>query len=70
MFGKKKENIKPVILLESWSPSCKNQAFVEESDISCYFYLWVHPGEENAIRSCWIFYDLYVLDKGVLWYIK
>ena len=54
MFGKKKENIKPVILLESWSPSCKIQAFVEESDISCYFYLWVHPGEENAIRSCWI----------------
>ncbi len=54
MFGKKKKTEKPVILVESWSPSCKIQAFVEESDTSCYFYLWVHPGAENAIKSCWI----------------
>lgn len=54
MFGKKKKTEKPVILVGSWSPSCKIQALVEESDISCYFYLWVHPGAENAVKSCWI----------------
>ena len=45
----------PVILLESQSPSCNIQAFVEESDTCCYFYLWFHAGWEKAfIKSCWI----------------
>lgn len=45
----------PNILLESWSPTCDVQAFVEESDTCCYFYLWFHPGREEAyIKTCWI----------------
>lgn len=54
MFGKNKKASKPVILAESWSPSCQIQAFVEESDTCCYFYLWFHLGEERVIKSCWI----------------
>ena len=55
MFGKKKKTSEPVVLVESWSPSCPIQALVEESDTCCYFYLWVHPGTENAcMKSCWI----------------
>lgn len=43
------------ILLEEWSPICAVQAFVEESDTCCYFYLWFHPGKEDGIiKSCWI----------------
>ena len=45
----------PEVLLESWSPCCNIQAFVEESDTCCYFYLWFHPGMESAfVKSCWI----------------
>lgn len=45
----------PEIILESWSPCCDIQAFVEESEDCYYFYLWFHPGKENAyIKSCWI----------------
>lgn len=55
MFGKKKKKAEPQILAESWSPCCQIQAFVEESDTCCYFYLWFHAGTENAyMRSCWI----------------
>lgn len=55
MFGKKKKTEKPVILAESWSPSCRIQAFVEESDTCCYFYLWFNAGLENAyMKTCWI----------------
>lgn len=55
MFGKRKEKSEPVILAESWSPCCQIQAFVEESDTCCYFYLWFHAGMEDAyIKSCWI----------------
>ena len=43
------------ILLEDWSPCCNIQAFVEESDTCCYFYLYFHPGRDNTlIKSCWI----------------
>ncbi len=43
------------ILLEEWSPVCNIQAFVERTDTSCYFYLWVKPGMEDAVvKSCWI----------------
>lgn len=43
------------ILLEEWSPVCNIQAFVEQTDTSCYFYLWVKPGMEDAtVKSCWI----------------
>lgn len=45
----------PVVIFEDWSPCCDIQAFVEESDSCCYFYLWVHPGRDNAyVKSCWI----------------
>lgn len=45
----------PRILLESWSPICDVQAFVEESDTCCYLYLWFHPGKEDGyMKSCWI----------------
>lgn len=55
MFEKKKKMSEPVVIAESWSPCCPIQAFVEESDTCCYFYLWVHPGTENAyMKSCWI----------------
>ena len=54
MFKKKKKS-EPVILAESWSPSCQVQAFVEESDTCCYFYLWFNAGTENAyMKACWI----------------
>lgn len=45
----------PKILLESWSPVCDIQAFVEETDQNCYFYLWFHPNSDHPyIRECWI----------------
>ena len=45
----------PEVLVESWSPCCNIQAFVEESDTCCYFYLWFFPGSEEAFaKSCWI----------------
>lgn len=45
----------PRVLLEDWSPRCNVQAFVEESDTCCYFYLWFHPGMERAfVKSCWV----------------
>ena len=55
MFGKKQKKSEPVILLESWSPSCRIQAFVEESDTCCYFYLWFNAGMDDAyMKTCWI----------------
>lgn len=49
---KKKE---PVILAESWSPICNIQAFVEKTEESVYFYLWVNPNTENAAaHACWV----------------
>lgn len=45
----------PRMLLESWSPVCEIQAFVEESDQNCYFYLWFHPKSENPyMKECWV----------------
>ena len=44
----------PKILLEEWSPVCNIQAFVEETDSCCYFYLWIKPGMDNEVRNCWI----------------
>ena len=45
----------PKILLDSWSPVCDIQAFVEETDQNCYFYLWFYPNSERSyIRACWI----------------
>jgi len=51
----KKQNSEPEVILESWSPVCDIQAFVEKSDTCYYFYLWVHPMSENpSIKACWI----------------
>lgn len=45
----------PNILLESRSPVCDIQAFVEETDQNCYFYLWFYPdSERSCLRECWI----------------
>lgn len=43
------------ILIESWSPVCNIQAFVEKSKTTIYFYLWFNPGAENSrIKPCWV----------------
>ena len=43
------------IILESWSPVCNIQAFVEKTDKNYYFYLWVKPDtDESEIKPCWI----------------
>ena len=45
----------PNILLDSWSPVCDIQAFVEGTDRNCYFYLWFYPNSERSyMRECWI----------------
>lgn len=42
-------------LLEQWSPLCSIQAFVEASDTTVYFYLWLYPGTEMwEMKSCWV----------------
>ena len=42
------------VIVESWSPVCNIQAFVEKSDKNYYFYLWIDPDNSGDIRSCWI----------------
>ena len=42
------------VIVESWSPVCNIQAFVEKSDKNYYFYLWIDPENSGDIRSCWI----------------
>ncbi len=43
------------ILIEDWSPVCDIQAFVEETEQNCYFYLWFHPNTDHPyMRECWI----------------
>jgi len=62
LFNKKNEEVsKEVeteenkILIESWSPVCNIQAFVEKSKTTIYFYLWFNPGAENStIKPCWV----------------
>ncbi len=55
MFEKTQKMTESVILAESYSPCCPVQAFVEESDTCCYFYLWFGAGGDNGyMRSCWI----------------
>lgn len=45
----------PQTLLESWSPVCDIQAFVEKSEANYYFYLWVNPhSKQPQMKSCWI----------------
>ena len=36
------------IILESWSPVCNIQAFVEKTDKNYYFYLWVKPDTDES----------------------
>jgi hypothetical protein len=49
------EEVKKEILIESWSPVCNIQAFVEKSKSTIYFYLWVNPGTESSlIKPCWV----------------
>ncbi|MBR4082727.1 MAG: suppressor of fused domain protein [Lachnospiraceae bacterium] len=52
VFNKTKE---PEIILESWSPVCDIQAFVEKSDTCYYLYLWGNQtSEQRFMKSCWI----------------
>lgn len=49
------QNNEPEMILESWSPVCNIQAFVEKSDTCYYFYLWVNPMSDHPeIKACWI----------------
>lgn len=49
------EESEPEIIVESWSPVCDIQAFVEKSDTCYYLYLWVNPSSDNPqIKTCWI----------------
>lgn len=51
----KKQPGEPEIMIESWSPVCNIQAFVEKSDTCYYLYLWGNPiGEQRFLKSCWI----------------
>lgn len=56
LFDKfKKRPSEPKILIESQSPVCDIQAFVEKSDTCYYFYLWGNPtSERRFLKSCWI----------------
>ncbi len=45
----------PEIIVESWSPVCNIQAFVEKNDTCYYLYLWGNPSSDNPqIKTCWI----------------
>ena len=45
----------PEVILESQSPVCEIQAFVEKSDTCYYLYLWINfMSEEPQMRTCWI----------------
>ncbi len=52
LINKTKE---PEIIIESNSPVCDIQAFVEKSDTCYYFYLWGNQSsEQRFLKSCWI----------------
>lgn len=52
LISKTKE---PEIIVESNSPVCDIQAFVEKSDTCYYFYLWGNQSSEKRfLKSCWI----------------
>lgn len=52
---KKKNESEPEIVVESQSPLCDINAFVEKSDTCYYLYLWVNPsGNSPQMRTCWI----------------
>jgi len=45
----------PEIIIESNSPVCDIQAFVEKSDTCYYLYLWGNQNSEKRfLKSCWI----------------
>lgn len=52
---KKKTVEEPEVVLESWSPVCDIQAFVEKSATCYYLYLWMKPSSPSPqLKSCWI----------------
>ncbi len=52
---RKSNTSEPKVILESASPVCDIQAFVEKSESCYYFYLWINPISDNPeMRSCWI----------------
>lgn len=48
------EGFEPEVIIESDSPVCALQAFVEKSESCYYFYLWNMYGSENKVKACWI----------------
>ena len=43
------------IIVEDWSPVGDMQAFVEKTDRTYFFYLWLNPeSEEPELKSCWV----------------
>ena len=54
-FKKQEAISEPELIVESWSPVCDIEAFVEKSDTCYYFYLWVHPiSDKPTVKACWI----------------
>lgn len=50
-----KKASEPEIIIESNSPVCDIQAFVEKTDTCYYLYLWGNPtSEQRYIKLCWI----------------
>lgn len=53
--GEAEEPKETEILLESWSPICNIQAFVEDNGTCVYFYLWLYPTTDYArMKTCWV----------------
>lgn len=50
---KKKEFVKPEVLIEDKSHSCPITAVVEQDNRVAYFYLW-GENEQYGVKSCWI----------------
>lgn len=53
LFTKSEEKAEKI--LESWSPYCNINAFVEKSKTCYYFYLWIDPlSDHPTVKACWI----------------
>lgn len=55
LYKLSKKTSEPEIIIESNSPVCDIQAFVEKTDTCYYLYLWGNPtSEQRYIKLCWI----------------
>ena len=47
--------MEPEVIVEEWSPVGEMQAFVEKSDRTYFFYIWMNPQSEHpVIKACWV----------------